>query len=242
MEEKLRSWWQKNSKPLEIFGILVVCTLTIVLLVVIVLAYLFNVNVPGLRGKTLWDWLQLLIIPAVLAIGGFAFNHTSSRNAQRTATDNQREAALQSWIDTLSELFLKVHLGELKLEDKAVREIARVHSLSVLQRLDGTRKGRVIYYLYMVGAIDKNKRIVDLQEANLSGTNLSGTNLSGANLSGTNLSGANLSGARLSEADLSNTNLNAANLKGAIGVTVEELEKQAASLKGATLPDGSIHP
>ena len=237
MTANLRSWWQKARKPLEIFGILVVCTLMIVLLVVIVLAYLFNVNVPGLRGKTLWDWLQLLIIPVVLAIGGFAFNHTSSRNAQRTATDNQREAALQSWIDTMSELFLKVHLGELKIEDKAVREIARVHTLSVLQRLDGTRKGSVIHYLYEAGAIDKNKRIVDLQEANLSGANLSGANLSRANLSG-----ANLSGARLSEADLSNTHLNAANLKGAIGVTVEELEKQAASLKGATMPDGSKHP
>ncbi len=47
--------------------------------------------------------------------------------------------------------------------------------------------------------------------------------------------------ADLSTADLRRANLSDANLKNAIGVTVEELEKQAASLKGATMPDGSIH-
>jgi uncharacterized protein YjbI with pentapeptide repeats len=44
----------------------------------------------------------------------------------------------------------------------------------------------------------------------------------------TNLSGANLSGADLSGADLS----------GAVGITSEELEQQAKSLEGATMPDG----
>ena len=66
MEARLLSWWQRVRKPLELFVILVGCTLMITLLVVIVLAYVFNADVPGLRGKTLWDWLQLLIIPAVL--------------------------------------------------------------------------------------------------------------------------------------------------------------------------------
>ncbi len=47
-----------------------------------------------------------------------------------------------------------------------------------------------------------------------------------ADLKSTNLSGANLSGA---------------NLKDAKNITIEELEKQAESLQGATMPDGSIH-
>jgi hypothetical protein len=33
-----------------------------------------------------------------------------------------------------------------------------------------------------------------------------------------------------------------ANLKGAENITTEELEKQTKSLKGATMPDGKIHP
>jgi hypothetical protein len=36
--------------------------------------------------------------------------------------------------------------------------------------------------------------------------------------------------------------LRGAILKDAIAVTAEVLEKQAKSLKGATMPDGSIHP
>ena len=102
----------------------------------------------------------------------------------------------------------------------------------------------------------------NLNRANLSGTILSGAILSGADLSGADLSGANLDGAfllgavlswanlsraslsqasligaNLSGATLNEVNLSAANLSGA-KVTTEQLAK-AASLEGATLPDGS---
>jgi uncharacterized protein YjbI with pentapeptide repeats len=78
----------------------------------------------------------------------------------------------------------------------------------------------------------------NLREANLSGANLSGANLSGANLSGANLSSANLSGANLSDAVLNGAVLSEATLDGAFGVTKERLERQAASLKDATMPNG----
>jgi uncharacterized protein YjbI with pentapeptide repeats len=48
----------------------------------------------------------------------------------------------------------------------------------------------------------------------------------------TDLSGADLSGADLSEAFLLD----------AQGVTKDDLEFQAATLEGATMPDGSEHP
>jgi hypothetical protein len=92
----------------------------------------------------------------------------------------------------------------------------------------------------------------NLIEANLSGANLSGANLIEAFLRGANLSGANLSGASLSEAFLSGADLREADLRladlsgaflrGAKGITNEKLERQAASLKGATMPDGSKRP
>jgi uncharacterized protein YjbI with pentapeptide repeats len=47
----------------------------------------------------------------------------------------------------------------------------------------------------------------------------------------THLEDTNLEGANLTEADL----------EGATGVTVEELEEQAASLEAATMPDGTEH-
>src|SRR6266487_5615358 len=105
-----RSWWQKAKKPLEVFCIIVVCVLVIALLVVIALAYIFNVNVPGLRGKTLWDWLQLLIIPLALAVIALLFNLANSRTErqiakdrykqdQQIALDKQREDLLQTYLD-----------------------------------------------------------------------------------------------------------------------------------------------
>src|SRR6266487_266254 len=91
MEAKLRSWWLKAKKPLEVFCVIVVSILAIALVVVIVLAYIFNVNVPGLRGKTLWDWLQLLIIPTVLAVGGYLFNLANSRTERQIAKDRYEQ-------------------------------------------------------------------------------------------------------------------------------------------------------
>src|SRR5881275_2097866 len=47
-------------------------------------------TVTNLPGKTLWDWLQLLIIPAVLAVAGYLFNYSTSRN-ERNAADRHNQ-------------------------------------------------------------------------------------------------------------------------------------------------------
>ena len=49
---------------------------------------------------------------------------------------------------------------------------------------------------------------------------------------------ADLSGVILFEADLSDADLREANLSNAQGITNEELEQQALSLEGATMPNG----
>jgi len=81
---------------------------------------------------------------------------------------------------------------------------------------------------------------VDLTRADLRWANLNGTVLIAAKLTAANLSGANLTFANLSKADLRGANLSGSNLWGA-EVTDEQLS-QAASLQGATMPDGSVHP
>src|SRR6266852_6963521 len=42
------------------------------------------------RGKTLWDWLQLLVVPLILAIGGFWLNQLQKSREQR-ATEERAE-------------------------------------------------------------------------------------------------------------------------------------------------------
>src|SRR5207249_3544489 len=100
---------------------IVLITLVIALFALIILGgYQFHWDWTGFNGdnksgKTLWDWLQLLIVPVVLAVGGYLFNFTVSRNERQAAanrdktereiaSDNQREEALQAYIDKMSEL------------------------------------------------------------------------------------------------------------------------------------------
>jgi uncharacterized protein YjbI with pentapeptide repeats len=83
-----------------------------------------------------------------------------------------------------------------------------------------------------------------LSQASLAQAFLIGVDLRQAHLKDTILIDANLTNADLRHADLSgavliNANLSGADLRGAT-VTAEQLA-QAASLKGATLPDGTIH-
>ena len=223
MRARLRSWRQKTSKTLDAV-IISSLAILLILLVVIILGYIFNWSWAGLHGKTLYDWLQLLIIPAVLAVGGYLFNYTTSRNEQAIASDNQREAAMKEYFDQMSELMLHENLRKSGKDDE-VRNIAHTLTLTVLPRLDGGRKKNVVQFLADSGLIDKGNTVIqlygaDLSEANLSEANLSGVDLSNANLSSANLYGADLTevrlhGANLSEAYLSDANLLFADLSGA---------------------------
>jgi uncharacterized protein YjbI with pentapeptide repeats len=90
--------------------------------------------------------------------------------------------------------------------------------------------------------LDNADLVAHLPNADLSGASLIGADLSEANLRGANLSDADLIGANLSDAILVNANLSGAvldnaNLSGAEGITNEELERQAASLEGANMPN-----
>jgi hypothetical protein len=191
-----------------------------------------------------------------------------AQTKREIASDNQREAALQAYIDKISELLLHEHLGE-SPGNRQVETIARARTAIVLRTLDSVRRGSLIRFLSQAGILTKctenELNGIDLHGANLSQVNLSKiklyqTNLNLADLSGAilnyadlskaSLSGANLSGAyliltELSDADLSGANLITADLSGAIlrdaKVANEQLEA-AKSLKGATMPDGKIHP
>jgi len=238
----------------------------------------------GFETKTLWDWMQLLVVPLVLAIGAFYLNR-SERNAEREiAKDRQQEAALQVYFDQMTELLLEKDLGN--TENLEVRLVAKTRTLTVLRGLDGQRKKYVLQFLrdaILIGGIFEGipkSPVFDLVEADLSHadlrdaklwhidlreTNLQHANLRNASIGWTHLEKADLRyakmqgafskmswfmGADLSYADMSNghfydTNTTAAilefaNLKGAEFGNPKALEI-VKSLKGATMPDGTIH-
>src|SRR6266700_7131371 len=282
-------WWQKNRRRVITIGIIGGCLCAIILIILVWLVYGTGFGESIIKtvskatkgtepttittielhqpGKTLWDWMQLLIIPVVLALAALLFNLATTRteqnitaqrykNDQEIAADKQREDLLQTYLDRMSELLLNNHLRTSDPKDE-VRYIARSRTLTVLSRLDAKRKKSLLQFLHESDLINATTDNIvhldgaDLINADLIDANLSGADLNGSNLSGADLSRAYLSNAHLTHADLSNAslygaimagaNLAGANLEFALNITLEQLEK-AKSLKGATMRDGSIHP
>ena len=178
--------------------------------------------------KPLWAWLNLLIIPVVLAIGGYWFTSSQNRATQAAAERRAQDDALQAYFDQLGQLLLdKDQPLQRSEESSAVRTLARARTLAVLRGLDGNRRGTVVQFLYESRLIDKDSCVVDLTGAVLARAILTEFDLKGANLRGTHLARATLTRAKLSGADLSNAKLFGADL-------------QYAKLNGANLSDAVL--
>lgn len=216
------------------------------------------------RAKTLWDWLELLVVPAALAVGVFLLDRAQRRReaagqqAQRDReleveerrrkreleTEDQRaqDAALQSYLDQMGAL-LGEGLGTPE-ERTADRTVARARTLTVLRRLDAPRKGDVVQFLYEAGLIRGERPVVGLADANLIGVGLSGTrefgeygSVSLARLEEVNLEGALLFDARLAGAYMSDARLSLAEMGGAslLQARLRGADLSVARLRGADL-------
>jgi hypothetical protein len=208
--------------------------------------------------KTLWDWLDLLIVPVVLALGGYLFTRSENRRAGQIEEQRAQETALQAYLEQLTQL---VREG-LRDEDplSSIRLLARSRTLHVFWQLDPKRKRALLQMLHEAGLIGRGTPVIglsgaDLREAYLRELHLNDTDLKGADMKGANLEKADLAGADLRGADLSGANLRNAyldgadvyevNLSGANLSRAHVTDKQLAeceSLEGATMPDGTKHP
>jgi uncharacterized protein YjbI with pentapeptide repeats len=201
-----------------------------------------------LREKKLWDTLKLLAVSAALVAGFFYLQeHTKQREndgyratkerEQELATDNARQESLNKYYDIMTALLFDRQLRTSKESDE-VRTIARTRTLTTLQSLDSKRKGLLLLFLQEARLIERERAVISLNGANLSGANLSGTNLYRSNLSSTNLSGADLSDINLSGANLSNVNLNGANLSSA---NLNSANLNDANLEGVNFSNANLN-
>jgi uncharacterized protein YjbI with pentapeptide repeats len=166
------------------------------------------------------------------------------------AEDSQREAALQTYLDRMSELLIDKNLRTAD-EGSVQQVVARARTLTVLDRLDPNRRGAVLQFLHESSLVSGTKPTVRLEGANLEGADLGGADLEGANLQAANLQGAHLEGAILEGAILEGANLQGANLQGAHlrdaylgddilpGASLQRANLEGANLEGANL--GGAH-
>jgi flagellar basal body-associated protein FliL len=213
-------------------GIVVVAVLFAA--IVVFGGYYFEWKWTGFPKRTPWDWTDLLIVPVVLAIGGYWFTSSQNQATQAAAEQRAQDDALQSYLNQMGQLLLDKDTQLLHPEEgDDARTLARAWTLTVLPTLDGNRKRSVLQFLYEAGLIDKERPIVDLTGADLRGADLSGAFLSDAFLSGAFLSGAFLSGADLRGADLREAELNEAILNKA---------RLGTARVSVVLPDGAAEP
>src|SRR5260221_135175 len=76
----------------------------------------------GFQDKTLWNVLELLIVPSVLAIAALIFNQQLQIREDAVENDRQREGALQNYLDKMTELLLEKEL-RLSENDSEVRAV-----------------------------------------------------------------------------------------------------------------------
>jgi uncharacterized protein YjbI with pentapeptide repeats len=146
------------------------------------------------------------------------------------------------------------------LNNAKVRTLMRARTLTVLETLDPSRKRDDMLFLLEAGLVGRGcggatisgeqqrsqygaGDIVSLAMADLHGAILRRALLPDATLAFADLRGAILGGAKLVGAELVGAELVGADLSGAFltnakGVSNEELERQAKSLEGATMPNG----
>jgi uncharacterized protein YjbI with pentapeptide repeats len=219
----------------------------------------YNETINGPRAKTLWDWFELLIIPAFLAGDAWWLDRSQKRTEKNVETDRQQQKSLESYFDCMTELITKDQLRNTKNEE--IHSIARTRTLAILRTLDSGRKVQVLQFLYEAGLINKNPIIslqgADFQRANLDYATLRGAELRGtyfnnvsirdANLcdtvlSGTDFSGANLSGSIIKNSDLSMTIFKKSNLTktNLVGSNLTWIDLSDANLTAAQINDNQL--
>jgi hypothetical protein len=188
------------------------------------------------RARNLWDWVQALF-PALLLLAGLLWLAWVARSTvamavtraivavQETAAARQRQTALETYLDSMTELLLKNGLRT-SPSDATVRHVAMARTLAVLRNLDGLGRGQVLQFLSDAGLVGRN-RIISLRHAEFGGADLEG-----AQLRHTYLWLADLHDARLRRADLRNADLWHSNLAGA--------DLREANLRGAHLGDANL--
>jgi uncharacterized protein YjbI with pentapeptide repeats len=204
----------------------------------------------GFHGKTVWDFLQLLIVPLMLVAIGLVFSLQQDARQQRVedqradaervlADQRAQDEALQAYLDQMSGLLLEKDLRTSEVNSE-VRTLAQVRTLTVLGRLDPSRKTAVMQFLVdadLVQSIDERDPIISLNGADLSGANVSDANLRNADLSDSDLSFADLSDANLRGASLSDVELRGAILRHA---NLSDADLSDAFLRGADLSNAFL--
>lgn len=185
------------------------------------MAFIYKFEWSGFKDKNLWDWMQLLILPILVAAGGLLLDNQIDRREEKRAKNRSDQETLKLYYDQmktytptikslLSEIsqikdtegkkFQSEKLDKIEKELNNVRpelETIRSLTLTVLDELDSEHKSQVVRYLYNIGVIrlEIPRRINKISDKNCIRTSQQGQDNylyeSAIQLDGVDLSGVN---------------------------------------------------
>lgn len=278
-EQRVRQWWlplirarwsvirmqtmlvMTRKRVIRAIGIVVAL---LVFALIVYWGYILEWQWTGFPSQKLWDWFELLIVPVVLAIGGYLFARAEGRVTEAATERRAQDEALQAYLDYIGELALEKGLRNSKEHDE-VRTLARARTLTALTRLDAEHNRAILHFLKDSNLVsESDNSIISLQDAPLLSIDLEGNDLRHINLERAMLAHANLRFAYakhgvlqrswLRHADLRYANLENADLRGAsllradlrhanlrnANLSVAEVPLGAANLMGADLRGANL--
>ncbi len=162
--------------------------------------------------KTLWDWMELLIIPCLLGFLAYLFTNSQKSRELSVAQINKRDKALQQYFDYMTILLI----NEDAFTDERIevtKRIARATTLAVLEILDGKQKGHVLRFLIEAELIQKGNQFINLRRANLEDLELDPGSYNNCNLNGANLDRASLAWCHFCDSDMTGITMQNADLE-----------------------------
>lgn len=204
----------------------------------------------GFDNKTFWDWMELLIVPVVLATAAWWLNKTQKETERGIAKERHQQSVLQDYFDRMTNLLLKHGLWGSQPRSE-VRRVARSRTLAVLRSMDGMRKGQVVYFLADSDLIwrgaSEGAPPVDVFGADLSRADLEDMALEEIYLESADLSRGRLRQVNLCRSNLGGVHLNKADLRGALlrhtclrGADLTKADLRDADLRGADLHTANL--
>lgn len=210
----------------------------------------YDAAIEGPRSKTLWDWLDLLLIPLAVGLVGWIFKEAEKEKATRMEKERTQNQTLDSFVKTITDLIVNHNLGTADAKHGS-HVIARTRTILALSTLDRLRKGQVLQFLFESGLIDKPQNVslvgADITHAILDGIVLSNAEITGAYLNGASITHSNLKGAAFTGCDFSDANLSDSLLENAdlsytnlTGAKLNNVDLTSANFEGANLTAANL--
>ena len=235
-----------------------------IFLVIIISNWISNFKWSGFQKKSFWDWLQLLIVPLMLAFGGLYVNYAFETRDKQIAEDGKKQELLKDYFSKMQTLIVETKkskdsqpkIVETKKSVETTKSkdsqpnpdgapllpefipIAQALTLAVLDELDGKRKGKVISYLAESKLITANiKDQKSKPVIDLRKANLKEIVLEDVSLDGLSITGADMTEAKLTEVILTNSNLVSSKF---INATLDTVDFSGSKLGNSNFYDADL--